>query len=201
MTGPDPLAQLLRETDPQAVVASRRFAQNAAKSWKADLAYSTIASPLGELLLVASRRGLTVLHYADGGTDARLRELAARRSPRIVESAAALDPWRRELEEYFAGNRRGFQAPLDLAELAGFRRRVLVATAKIPYGGALSYKQVATQAGSPGGARAAGNALGSNPLAIVIPCHRVRHAAGGLGGYTGGLERKRMLLAIEGLGA
>jgi methylated-DNA-[protein]-cysteine S-methyltransferase len=198
-TTTDPLDALLGEHHPQAQAAARRFAQLAASSWQADLAYTTLASPIGALLLIASRSGLAVLHYADGGIDARLAEIARARSPRIVESAAALDPWRRELDEYFAGRRRSFQAPLDLAELTGFRRRILLETAKIPYGSALSYKEVARAAGSPGAARAAGNALGSNPLAIVIPCHRVRHSGGGLGGYTGGLERKRALLAIEGL--
>jgi methylated-DNA-[protein]-cysteine S-methyltransferase len=189
----------LRSTDQRAEAAAQRFAQRAAADWRADLAYATVASPLGALLLVASASGLVVLHYADApaSVDATLESLAARRSPRIVESAAALDPWRRELEEYFAGSRRRFEAPLDLRDLTGFRRSVLAATARIPYGGALSYAQVASAAGSPRAARAAGNALGSNPLAIVIPCHRVRHADGGLGGYTGGLERKRSLLEIE----
>jgi methylated-DNA-[protein]-cysteine S-methyltransferase len=196
--GTDQLGALLGERDPHAQAAARRFAARAAASWQADLAYATLASPLGSLLLVASRSGLAVIHYADGGIDARLAELARVRSPRIVESRAALEPWERELEEYFAGARRAFEAPLDLAGLTGFRRRVLLQTAKIPYGQALAYGQVAGAAGSPGAARAAGNALGSNPLPIVIPCHRVRHAGGGLGGYTGGLERKRALLAIEG---
>jgi methylated-DNA-[protein]-cysteine S-methyltransferase len=187
----------LRAADPHAAAAARRFAARAAASWHADLAYATLASPLGELLLVASRRGLTIVRYADDGVEAPLAEIAARRSPRIVEAPATLDPWRRELDEYFARRRRQFDEPLDLTPLSGFRRQVLLAASKIPYGAALSYKEIATLAGSPRGARAAGNALGSNPLPIVIPCHRVRHAGGGLGGYTGGLERKRALLAIE----
>ncbi|MGD0198020.1 MAG: methylated-DNA--[protein]-cysteine S-methyltransferase [Solirubrobacteraceae bacterium] len=180
-------------------MAATRFARRVAADWTADLAYATLASPLGELLLAAGRRGLVLVHYtaAARDVDAALAALAARRSPRIVESAPALDPWRRELDEYFAGRRHDFEAPIDLGDISGFRRRVLTAAAKIPYGAALSYKQVATAAGSPAGARAAGNALGSNPLPIVIPCHRVRHAGGGLGGYTGGIERKQALLALE----
>jgi methylated-DNA-[protein]-cysteine S-methyltransferase len=137
------------------------------------------------------------LHYAGDDVDAVLEDLAAARSPRIVRSAGATDPWRRELEQYFAGRRRTFEAPLDWKEITGFRRRVLRATAAVGYGDSASYKTIASAAGSPRGARAAGNALGSNPLPIVIPCHRVLHAGGGLGGYTGGLERKQMLLALE----
>ena len=197
MTDDDRLSAVLKEPDPRAGAAARRFAERAAASWSTDLAYATLASPIGELLLVASRRGLTVVYYADRGIEAPLAELAATRSPRIVASAARLDPWRRELDEYFARRREAFDSPLDLSSLSGFRRRVLLATARIPYGAALSYKEVAAKAGSPGAARAAGNALGSSPLPIVLPCHRVRHVGGGLGGYTGGVERKRALLAIE----
>jgi methylated-DNA-[protein]-cysteine S-methyltransferase len=192
----DRLAALLRSPAPQAREAARRFADAAARS-RADLFYATEPSPLGELLLVASRAGLICLHYASGDSDATLAALAARRSPRIVESRSALDGWRRELDEYFDGRRERFEAPLDWRDIEGFRRRILRATAAIPYGEQRSYKEVATAAGSSAAARAAGNALGSNPLAIVVPCHRVRHASGGLGGYTGGLDRKRLLLAIE----
>jgi len=195
----DGLQTMLGAPDSHAAAAARRFATRAASSWSADLAYAMLASPLGDLLLVAGRCGLVVLHYTDARTDldAELERLAARRSPRIVESVAALDPWRRELDEYFAGRRTRFDAPLDWSDIRGFRRRVLSATARIPYGAARSYGEVATAAGSPRAARAAGNALGSNPLPIVIPCHRVRHAGGGLGGYTGGIERKAVLLEIE----
>jgi methylated-DNA-[protein]-cysteine S-methyltransferase len=195
-THPDPIEVALRAPAPEAAVAARRFADRAAERG-ADLFYAVEPSPLGELLLVAGRRGLVALHYPPVDRDGTLTALAERRSPRIVESAAALDPWRRELGEYFDGSRRRFQAPIDWQDIEGFRRRVLEATVAIPYGAWESYKTVAGKAGSPAAARAAGNALGSNPLPIVIPCHRVRHAAGGLGGYTGGLERKELLLALE----
>jgi methylated-DNA-[protein]-cysteine S-methyltransferase len=192
------ITDALRAPVPEAMVAAERFAERAASEGRADLCYATLSSPVGELLLVASRRGLAGLHFVDGGSDGVLEGLAARRSPRIIESARAVDPWRRELEEYFAGSRRRFEAPIDWQELSGFRRAVLRATVAVPYGEAATYKTIATRAGSPAGARAAGNALGSNPIAIVIPCHRVLHTGGGLGGYTGGLERKRVLLALEG---
>jgi len=195
----DPIAAALRAPAPEAAAAARRFADRAAADRRADLYYAAVASPLGELLLVAGARGLTTLHFVQDDTDATLEGLALRRSPRIVESAAALDRWRRELDEYFEGRRRSFEAPVDWQDLSGFRRRVLRATAAIPFGETHSYSSVAAAAGSPRAARAAGNALGSNPIAIVIPCHRVRHASGGLGGYTGGLDRKKRLLELEGV--
>jgi methylated-DNA-[protein]-cysteine S-methyltransferase len=195
----DPLARALRAPAPQAAAAARRFADRAAAEHDADLAYTTIPSPLGELLLVAGARGLTQMHYLDGPLDATLALIAERRSPRIVESAAALDPWRRELDEYFGGTRRRFEAPLDWDQMSPFQRAVLRATAAIPYGATSTYTGVAVAAGSPHGQRAAGNALGANPLAIVVPCHRVLRSGGAFGGYTGGLARKHYLLELEGL--
>jgi methylated-DNA-[protein]-cysteine S-methyltransferase len=106
---------------------------------------------------------------------------------------------RRQLDEYFAGARRGFDVPIDWQLVRGFAGQVLRATARIPFGSLSTYRGVAAEAGSPNAYRAAGNALGSNPIPIVVPCHRVVHADGGLGGYTGGLERKRFLLTLEGV--
>jgi methylated-DNA-[protein]-cysteine S-methyltransferase len=182
---------------PEAAAAASRFSRRAVREGRADLCYATVASPVGELLLIANGRGLTMLHYLDGDIDQVLDTMAARRSPRILESASATDRWRRELEEYFNGARQRFDAPLDWRGIDGFRRRVLRAAVAIPYGNAVDYKTIAMAAGSPFGARAAGNALGSNPLPIVIPCHRVLRVGGGLGGYTGGVERKRLLLTLE----
>jgi methylated-DNA-[protein]-cysteine S-methyltransferase len=116
----------------------------------------------------------------------------------VLAAPRKLDASRRELDQYFSHRRRQFELALDWTLTRGFGRRVLHATAKIPYGSVSTYKQVATRAGSPHGFRAAGNALGANPLPIVVPCHRVLHSGGGLGGYTGGLERKRQLLSVEG---
>ena len=195
----DQLARVLRAPVPQARAAARRFADRAAAEHDADLAYATTPSPLGELLLVAGVRGLTQMHYLDEPLDATLAVIADRRSPRIVESAAALDPWRRELDEYFSGTRRRFEAPLDWDQMSRFQRAVLRATAAIPYGATSTYTGVAVAAGSPHGQRAAGNALGANPLAIIVPCHRVLRSGGGFGGYTGGLARKHYLLELEGV--
>jgi methylated-DNA-[protein]-cysteine S-methyltransferase len=164
-----------------------------------DIAYATLDSPAGRLLLAATPRGLVRLAYLDGGEQeaAVLEQLAHRISPRILDAPRRLDEPRRELEQYFESARNRFEIPIDWQLTRGFGRRVLEATTRIPFGSASTYKQVATEAGSPRGSRAAGNALGANPLPIVVPCHRVLHSTGGLGGYTGGLDRKRLLLAIE----
>jgi methylated-DNA-[protein]-cysteine S-methyltransferase len=164
-----------------------------------DVAYATLDTPVGPILVAATERGLVRLAYLDDpdGTDFALEDLAARISPRLLAAPRRLDEPRRELEEYFSGRRRTFEVALDWQLTHGFARRVLHATARIPFGAVSTYKLVATEAGSPRAYRAAGNALGSNPLPIIVPCHRVLHADGGLGGYTGGLERKRLLLAIE----
>jgi methylated-DNA-[protein]-cysteine S-methyltransferase len=174
-----------------------------------DVAYTIEASPLGPLLLAATPRGLLRVGYPDVDRDQppgrdrqheqALAEIAARISPRVIAAPARLDPVRRQLEEFFAGRRRRFDLTLDRRLIRpGFFAEVLVATAAIPYGQTTSYTGVATAAGSPRAFRAAGTALGANPLPIVIPCHRVLPAGGGLGGYAGGAERKGRLLALEG---
>ena len=141
------------------------------------------------------------LAYLDAGDEEPvLEELARAVSPRVLAAPRRLDEPRRELDEYFAAPAGGSSCALDWRLTHGFGRRVLRATARIPYGSVSTYKQVAAAAGSPRGSRAAGNALGTNPLPIVVPCHRVLHSGGGLGGYTGGLERKRLLLDVEGAG-
>jgi methylated-DNA-[protein]-cysteine S-methyltransferase len=163
-----------------------------------DVAYATLDSPLGRLLLASTPQGLARIAYIDEASeDDVLQDIAARISPRLLAAPGRLDEPRRELDQYFAGRRREFDVDLDWQLMRGFARRVLQATAAIPYGSISSYRDVATVAGSPRGSRAAGNALGSNPLPIIVPCHRVLHSGGGLGGYTGGVDRKRKLLAIE----
>lgn len=181
-----------------AAEAAARFAASA----PADVAYALVDSPVGTLVAARTERGLARLAYEDenGGRDAVLEALAERLSPRILERPARLDDLRRQLEEYFAGQRTSFELPLDLSLVRGpFGRRVLEACARIPFGEVSSYRAMATTAGSAGAVRAAGNALGANPVPIVVPCHRVLRSGGGLGGYTGGLERKEHLLRIEGI--
>ena len=164
-----------------------------------DVAYATTDSPLGTLLLATTPRGLVRLAYVDHeDEDEVLEQLATKVSPRILRVARRLDDPRRELDQYFAGRREQFDLPLDWQLSRGFGRRVLEATARIPFGSTATYKQVASQAGNARAYRAAGNALGSNPIPIVVPCHRILHSGGGLGGYTGGLDRMRVLLTVEG---
>jgi methylated-DNA-[protein]-cysteine S-methyltransferase len=181
-----------------AAEAAERFARAAAAEGLSDVAYASIDSPFGPLLVARTDRGLVRLAFPEESADAVLEGVARRLSPRILHAPAQLDPVRRELEEYFAGRRRSFETDLDWSLIGPFGRRVLSITAAIPYGGVSSYARVAGEAGSPRGSRAAGNALGSNPIPIVIPCHRVLRSGGALGGYGGGLERKRWLLELEG---
>jgi methylated-DNA-[protein]-cysteine S-methyltransferase len=168
----------------------------------ADISYSIEPSPVGDLVVAVTPRGLIRIAYgAEERSDSVLEELAQRVSPRVLEAPAALDEVRRELDEYFDGKRTSFDVPVDWRLHDGFSRRVLRATYRIPYGKLLTYAEVAAKAGSPRGSRAAGNALGSNRIPIVVPCHRVVRTGGALGGYTGGMERKRYLLGIEGAGS
>jgi methylated-DNA-[protein]-cysteine S-methyltransferase len=181
-----------------AAEAAARLTRRIAEEGLADVSYASAESPFGTLLLASTRRGLVRLAFPEESLDAMLERLARRISPRIVEARAPLDGVRRELDEYFSGRRRAFELPIDWTLVAPFGRRVLRVTSQIPYGGVLSYAEVAADAGSPRGFRAAGNALGANPMPIVVPCHRVLRSGGSLGGYGGGLERKRWLLELEG---
>lgn len=163
-----------------------------------DVAYGTVDSPLGDLLVASTERGLVRLAYPDEGIDPVLKEMAEEISPRIMESPRATDPIRRQLDEYFEGRRNHFEFQIDWSLTKGFGRRVLQATASIPFGSVDTYKGVAERVGSPRSARAVGNALGSNPIPVVVPCHRVVRTGGNLGGYTGGLAKKVFLLELEG---
>jgi methylated-DNA-[protein]-cysteine S-methyltransferase len=177
-----------------------RLTEGAAKEDLLDVAYATVDSPLGPLIVAATPRGLVRVAYGDYSLDSDvLAELARKLSPRVLEAPARLDRVRRELDDYFEGRRTDFDVPIDWALTRGFTSRVLEATARIGFGHTSTYAEVAGQAGSPRAVRAAGNALGSNPMPVVVPCHRVLRTGGGLGGYTGGLERKEFLLRLEGV--
>lgn len=183
----------------EAAAAARRLVARAGREGLIDVAYASVESPLGLLVAAVTRRGLVRLAYHDERLDALLEDLAGRISPRIVEDPPRLDDVRRQLDEYFEGRRRRFDLTIDWALTRGFGRRVLRATARIPYGAVASYREVAERAGNPRAARAAGGALGANPIPIVVPCHRVVRTGGDLGGYTGGIERKELLLGVEGV--
>ena len=175
------------------------IARRAAEDGLLDVAYGTYESPLGPLTVFVTPRGLVRLSYPGEPVESQLDELAALISPRVMAAPERTDEVRRQLDGYFGGTRRDFELPIDWRLLRGFRGQVLRATARIPFGSVSSYREIAMRAGSPNAYRAAGNALGSNPVPIVVPCHRVLHAGGGLGGYTGGIERKRFLLELEGV--
>jgi methylated-DNA-[protein]-cysteine S-methyltransferase len=174
------------------------FAARARDEGLVDVAYAVEASPLGDLLIATTPRGLLRISYADiYPSDDALEQIAARVSPRVLEDRSALDEPRRQLDEYFAGRRRDFDLPLDRALMRGFGRLVLERTARIPYGQVATYGEVARDIGSPRASRATGNALGANPIPIVVPCHRVIRSGGVIGNYGGGPERKIQLLELE----
>jgi methylated-DNA-[protein]-cysteine S-methyltransferase len=162
-----------------------------------DVAYATADSPVGPLLLAATPAGVVRVSFAREGFDGVLASLAARISPRVLEAPARLDDARRQLDEYFAGRRTDFELPLDHQLSSGFRARVLAAIAAIPFGRTGTYRSVATAAGSPGAVRAAGTACATNPIPLIVPCHRVVRSDGTMGRYGGGEEAKRLLLEHE----
>lgn len=164
-----------------------------------EVALGAVDSPLGRLLVFVTRSGIVRVAFPDERPDRVLEEVAEVVSPRIREDARGTDRVRRELEAYFDGRRRRLDVPVDWAFVPpGFSRRVLQATARIPFGAVSTYRDVAARAGSPRAARAAGNALRENPVPIVVPCHRVVPASGGIGGYGGQEWRKAWLLRHEG---
>ena len=163
-----------------------------------DVAYASADSPFGPLLLAQTRRGLVRVGLPNQDSDELLVDLAARVSPRVLEAPRALDEARRELDLYFEGKLERFGLPLDWRLSGGFRQRVLRAINRIPYGQTRSYTEMARRAGNERAVRAAGTACGSNPIPLVVPCHRVLRSGGALGGYGGGLPMKRALLELEG---
>ena len=194
-------AQMLGSADPIEASAlaplHSRLAAAADESGLLDVAYRTLDSPVGTLLLAATERGLVRIAYAVEGHDVVLQQLADRISPRILLAPARLDAVARELDEYFAGTRRSFDLTLDHSLSQGFRRSVLAHLPQIGYGHTASYAEVARAAGSPRAVRAVGSACATNPLPLVVPCHRVVRSDGSQGGYVGGPEAKRILLTLE----
>jgi methylated-DNA-[protein]-cysteine S-methyltransferase len=166
-----------------------------------DVAYATVDSPFGPLLVATTPRGLVKISFPSAhDTEETLADLATRISPRVLEAPAQLDDVRRQLDLYFEGRLREFDLPLDWQLSNGFRRRALRAIDRIPYGKTRSYTDIARSAGNERAVRAAGTACGSNPIPIIVPCHRVLRSGGALGGYGGGLPMKEALLELEGVG-
>jgi methylated-DNA-[protein]-cysteine S-methyltransferase len=186
------------EPDDDTLAALRaRLADVAERDGVLDVAYRTLDSPVGTLLVAATDAGIVRLAFERQHHDAVLEDLARRVSPRVLRSPKRLDRLARELDEYFTGGRRAFDLPLDWRLTAGFRREVLAHLVQIPYGVTESYALVAQAAGSPKAVRAVGTACATNPLPLVVPCHRVVRSDGTVGEYAGGPEAKRMLLSLE----
>ena len=162
-----------------------------------DVAYRVLDSPVGPLLLAATPKGLVRVAYETEGFDSVLEALATKLSPRVLEAPARLDAIAVELEEYFAGRRHEFDVPLDYALSSGFRQIVQRYLPRIGYGHTRSYQEVAELVGNPRAVRAVGTACATNPLPVVVPCHRVLRSDGSLGGYLGGLDAKATLLSLE----
>ena len=185
--------------DEAAERAAERAAARALDEGLADVAYATLDSPLGRLLVASTERGLVRVSFHTEQHEDVLNELVVRISPRVLEAPARLDEVRRELDEYFEGERKSFDLALDWRLSRGFRSEVLHKLYRnVPYGETATYAEMAADAGRPRAYRAAGSAMGSNPIPVVVPCHRVVATGGGLGGYGGGLDMKRFLLKLEG---
>ncbi len=173
----------------------RRFRETAAAAGLLDVAYDVAETPIGELLLAATDRGLCRISF---DPERELEFLARSFGRRVLRVPRRLDPVRRQLDEYFGGRRRSFELEPDLSPLADFQRLVLRELARVPFGEVTTYGALAARMGRPRAARAVGGALNRNPVPIVLPCHRVIGSTGSLVGYGGGLERKRALLRLEG---
>jgi methylated-DNA-[protein]-cysteine S-methyltransferase len=174
-----------------------RFRTAAAEQGLLDVAYDVIESPLGDLFVGVSDRGLCVISY-EADPDAQVERLARGFGSRVLRSPRPIDPARRQLDEYFEGKRRRFDLEVDLRLTRDFGRTVLEELGRVPFGEVTTYGALAAKAGKPRAARAVGTIMNHNPLPIVLPCHRVVGANGSLVGYAGGLERKQTLLRLEG---
>jgi methylated-DNA-[protein]-cysteine S-methyltransferase len=200
------LERMLRQAPPGADLdrAVQGVLARAERDGLIDVAYATVDSPIGELLVATTDRGVVrVALPIDRGRqrprDEVLEEIAAVVSPRMLEAPNRLDQERRELEDYFEGRRQKFDVPVDWSLTApGFRNRALHAVARIPFGKTKTYAEIAKEAGNPRAFRAAGTACGYNPIPLIVPCHRVVPSSGGIGNYGGGPELKRALLDLEG---
>jgi methylated-DNA-[protein]-cysteine S-methyltransferase len=193
------LAGTRAESERGAEAAAAALAAAAADRGLLDVAVGVVESPVGELTLAVTPRGLAYVAFDDEERDELLARFARELSPRVLEHPAATDEVRRQLGEYFDGSRTRFEIKLDRRLMRGIARDVLAATARVPFGRTTTYGAIADRIGRPRASRAVGNALGSNPIPIVVPCHRVLRAGGDVGGYAGGPERKRRLLRLEGV--
>jgi len=198
-TTPEEMIRSVAQADAGAAeAAARRFAERAAADGLVEVAYATTDSPFGPIILASTDRGLVRLNLPRYDADEFLARLSQEISPAMLELPARFDPIRRQLDDYFEGRLKKFDVPLDWQLVHGFQEKVLRRTYAIPYGRTLTYGEVAAKAGNPRAFRAAGTALGRNPIPLIVPCHRVTRAGGVPGNYGGGPEMKKALLELEG---
>lgn len=183
--------------DPDLSHLEQRLAEQAEAYGLVDVGYRHVDSPLGRLLVAATEAGVVRVAFEDEADDAVLGELATAVSPRVLPAPRRLDPAARQLDDYFTGRRTRFEVPVDLRLLHGFRRDVVDALPGIGYGVTVTYGELAGRLGRPGAARAVGSGCAHNPVPVIVPCHRVLPAGGGVGGYRGGPHAKRLLLELE----
>lgn len=176
----------------------RRFREAAARSGLLDTGYDVVESPVGQLLVAVTDRGLLRISF-DPEPERQLERLVRVAGPAVLRAPRQVDEARRELDEYFAGRRRAFDLAVDLRGVTPFTARVLEELALVPFGETATYAELAARAGNPRAARAVGSVMNRNPVPIVLPCHRVIGANGSLVGYGGGLDRKVQLLQLEGV--
>jgi methylated-DNA-[protein]-cysteine S-methyltransferase len=189
--------EITDETETTLASLHERLEREAVDRGLVDVAYRVVGSPVGRLLLAATEHGIVRVAFESEGFDTVLQTLADRVSPRVLEAPGRLDRAAAELDEYFARQRTSFDLPLDFALSRGFRGEVQRLLPSIAYGHTTSYARLADAAGRPRAFRAVGTACATNPLPVVVPCHRVLRGDGSLGGYVGGLDAKRALLSLE----
>jgi methylated-DNA-[protein]-cysteine S-methyltransferase len=179
------------------VDARERLVARAKREGLETVGYSVVDSPLGPLWIAVGPKGVLAIHYGAEPSQPELARIVRTYGPGLLPDTRRADPVARELDQYFAGKRTSFDIAVDMSTLTEFQRRILSATARVGFGDVSTYARVAAKAGSEKASRAAGQALGSNPIPILVPCHRILASDGSLGGYAGGLEAKRRLLKLE----
>ncbi|GAB3579364.1 methylated-DNA--[protein]-cysteine S-methyltransferase [Calidifontibacter terrae] len=194
---PEQTQQLFPASPEELAILHERLARLADEAGLLEVAYRTIDTPVGPLLLAATNRGLVRVAFECEGFDTVLHALAGRLGPRILQAPSRLDPVASEITDYFAGRRRSFDLPLDFSLSTGFRSVVQHYLPEIGYGTTQSYRDVAEHVGNPGAVRAVGTACATNPLPVVVPCHRVVRSDGTSGNYRGGPAAKAALLMLE----